>query len=53
VQRAARDRRADDEESSEGGTGGGGQRGPDVDALARQVYGILKRRIAAERRRGA
>jgi hypothetical protein len=53
VQRAARDRRGDDEESSEGDSGGGGQRGPDVDALARQVYGILKRRIAAERRRGA
>jgi hypothetical protein len=53
VQRAARDRRGDEEESAEGSGSGGGQGGPDVDALARQVYGILKRRIAAERRRGA
>ena len=27
--------------------------GPDMDALARQVYDVLKRRLAAERRRGA
>jgi hypothetical protein len=27
--------------------------GPDIDALARQVYNVLKRRIAAESRRGA
>jgi hypothetical protein len=26
---------------------------PDIDALARQVYDVLKRRLAAERRRGA
>lgn len=27
--------------------------GPDLDALARQVYDVLRRRLAAERRRGA
>lgn len=33
--------------------GGGGAPGPDVDALARQVFEAVKRRLAAERRRGA
>jgi hypothetical protein len=28
-----------------------GQAAPDIDALARQVYGVLRRRLAAERRR--
>ena len=30
-----------------------GAKGPDIDVLARQVYDVLKRRLAAERRRGA
>jgi hypothetical protein len=33
--------------------GHGGPAAPDIDALARQVYSVLKRRLAAEQRRGA
>ncbi len=33
--------------------GHSGPAAPDIDALARQVYSVLKRRLAAERRRGA
>jgi hypothetical protein len=35
------------------GSGEKGEPAPDLDALARQVYAILRRRIAAERRRDA
>ena len=60
VQAAARSRTVDDRSASppagaatSRGVGGQGEGGPDVDALARQVYDSLKRRLAAERRRGA
>jgi hypothetical protein len=56
VQAAARDRNAHEPASGEAATpssGRGASPAPDVDALARQVYDVLKRRLAAERRRGA
>ncbi len=52
VQRAARGRAVEEEGSPGGAAEGEKPGGPDVEALARQVYGILKRRLAAERRRG-
>jgi hypothetical protein len=58
VQAAARDRSNDEPASGAAATtatsnGKGSSPAPDVDALARQVYDVLKRRLAAERRRGA
>jgi len=54
VQAAARDRSLPAERSGEPATAHGGSHGqaPDIDTLARQVYDVLKRRLAAERRRG-
>jgi uncharacterized protein DUF4157 len=37
----------------DGGGGKGAAPEPNIDALARQVYDVLRRRLAAERRRGA
>ncbi len=56
VQTAPTDRSSDPNEtpataSSPGGEEHKGAVEPDLDALARQVYGVLKRRLAAERRR--
>jgi len=56
VQAAALDRNAHDSVAADVATrpsGNGSSPAPDVDALARQVYDVLKRRLAAERRRGA
>jgi hypothetical protein len=56
VQAAARDRSIHEPVAGEAATkpsGHGPSPAPDVDALARQVYDVLKRRLAAERRRGA
>jgi hypothetical protein len=55
VRRAARGRAAEqgdasDDDDVSGAPGGGTS--PDVDALARKVYDLLRRRLAAERRRG-
>ena len=53
---AARDRPQGTEESGDAPSSSGaavGAQAPDVDALARQVYEVLKRRLAAERRRSA
>jgi hypothetical protein len=52
VHLAARDRPRETEESAGGSaTGINDGQGPDIDALARRVYEVLKRRLAAERRR--
>jgi hypothetical protein len=58
VRTAARTRTLDEPSGAPAADGGpaDGEREaasrPDVDALARQVYDVLKRRLAAERRRG-
>jgi hypothetical protein len=61
VQRALEDEPASSQEATgasggaaeapAAGAAGPGQPQPDLDALARQVYTVLKRRLAAERRR--
>jgi hypothetical protein len=56
VQRAARDRSVDEESATPGSSAErspeqGLSPEPDLDMLARQVYAILRRRLAAERRR--
>ncbi|HEX2513832.1 MAG TPA: hypothetical protein VH257_03945, partial [Chloroflexota bacterium] len=58
LQRALEDQPASSEEATSPAPGGPaeapappGQPQPDLDALARQVYTVLKRRLAAERRR--
>jgi len=56
VQAAAQDRSVHEPAAADAATkpsGSGSSPAPDVDALARQVYDVLKRRLAAERRRGA
>jgi hypothetical protein len=56
-QRAARDRAIDEPPADSGETGARGNQKaqdavePDLDELARQVYGVLRRKLAAERRR--
>jgi hypothetical protein len=57
VQAAARDRTlaeqpASGTAASSGGHATGASPAPNIDALARQVYDVLKRRLAAEKRRG-
>ena len=55
VRRAARGRAMEpsgDSEDGEGDDGNSGGAAPDVDAIARKVYDLLRRRLAAERRRG-
>ncbi|MGE5730922.1 MAG: hypothetical protein ACM37U_03215, partial [Gemmatimonas sp.] len=57
VQAAARDRSIADQTAAAPAAAAAGQAignppAPDIDALARQVYDVLKRRLAAERRRG-
>jgi hypothetical protein len=55
VQRAGRERSVDEEEQPQGDAAPAGQQAgalePDLDALARQVYSILKRRLGVENRR--
>jgi len=57
VHRAARDRRLNAVETTASTSAEqqqpspGGVPAPDIEALARQVYGVLRRRLAAERRR--
>ena len=58
LQRALEDEPASSEEATSPAPGAPteatatpGQPQPDLDALARQVYTVLKRRLAAERRR--
>lgn len=56
VQRAAHGDAGSGEQPTRAGSHGAhddGDGAPDVDALARQVYDVLRRRLAAERRRGA
>jgi hypothetical protein len=49
VQAAATTRAVEDDEQSQGGEGAG----QDIDALARKVYDVLRRRLLNDRRRGA
>jgi hypothetical protein len=56
LQRALEDEPASSESATSGApseapAAAPGQPQPDLDALARQVYTVLKRRLAAERRR--
>lgn len=57
--RAGRERSVSDEPEREASTEQGSQEAerqlepePDLDALAQQVYGLLKRRLGVEQRRG-
>jgi hypothetical protein len=53
VHRAEQGGSAGEEPPQAGGPPQAGAAGPDMETLARQVYDVLKRRLAAERRRGA
>jgi hypothetical protein len=53
VHRAARGSTSASEEPAHAEHPAQADAAPDIDALARQVYTVLKRRLAAESRRGA